>query len=267
MCTTNLIVTIMLGEDPSYHFAEQSFRFYAERVNADFIIISNAGELNSSIRPRNVFEVAMLQKLKLRGFLDLYERVLYVDADIIIHPNADNIFQRYSNEKMLYMFNEGLVSDRSRELRLIESVGQVEHSNDYYNVGVILFSRHAPLVDNIEEEIFSAIYQSSGFFEQTYINYWIKKNSVNVCNLDPAFNRMSVCGPREDRLAANFIHYAGHGYCRRSLRPLLIRSDYCRLFGARFNLREAITFYNQYFQYRAIRYLKKLISKFLIDAN
>jgi hypothetical protein len=36
-----LIVTIMLGQDPSFEFVKRAFKGYAKKVNADFCALPN----------------------------------------------------------------------------------------------------------------------------------------------------------------------------------------------------------------------------------
>ncbi|NDH10089.1 MAG: hypothetical protein EBY16_10910, partial [Gammaproteobacteria bacterium] len=99
-----LIVTIMLGNDPSFHFVKKSFKSYAKKVNADFLCITKA---SSILKPKNnnnkLFFDALFQKVSLGSLSDEYERVLYLDADILITPHAKNIFDVYKDDSQVYM--------------------------------------------------------------------------------------------------------------------------------------------------------------------
>ena len=113
----------MLGKDPSYYFAKKTFEEYAKKVNAKFICIdrpSHIFQLTNKNYSRNAVN-ALLEKISLGSFSREYDQILYIDADILITPHAEDIFALNEAKSSLYMFNEGLTADRSGELSLISS--------------------------------------------------------------------------------------------------------------------------------------------------
>ena len=238
---------------------------YCEKHNIDHYI-SKEYKLTDNYFPdslKNYFE-----KLQ---FLDLfdegYDQVLLADCDIIITPHADNIFQRYSDVKKIYAFDENYES----KLNIINPFGKVSDIMDrdlyidivlnnceeelnwkrnkhnkyqYFNTGVMVFGRESvkqfsKLKGN---DSLSKVKEIFSFFsEQTYYNAFIQKYNIPVDTIDFSFNRMSILDRDLDkyRYKANFIHYSGP--CIYSLEEKetwsyennkkIISTDYKNLYG------------------------------------
>ena len=254
-----LIVTIMLGSDPSYFYVKKSFKAYAEKVNADFVSITKVKNNFKSITPKSSFEKAILEKLNLGKFLIDYERVLYIDADILITPKAKDIFNKYQDPHKVYMFNEGLLSNRNKELDLIGSyLNKKIKDKNYFNAGVILFSQKSSFLNDIDEKSLAYFYKRSNFFEQTYMNYLCRRDSLDFVSINKSFNRMSFDGGNDKRFLANFIHYAGNGYCPKKQRPFFILNDYSHLYQHSITLKEKLVFISQYTYLRLLRIINKV---------
>lgn len=254
-----LIVTIMLGNDPSFSYTKKSFKAYARKINADFLSITKFKNNFKSIAPKSSFEKAILEKLNLGKLLNDYERVLYVDADILITPKAKDIFSIYNDPNKIYMFNEGLLSSRKNELDLISSLlNKKIKDKTYFNAGVILFSKKSSFLNDINEKSLAYFYKRSNFFEQTYINYLYRADAIEFASINKSFNRMSVSGKNNRRFLADFIHYAGNGYCPKKQRPFFILSDYCYLYQYSANLKEKLVFIVKYTYLRVLRIINKV---------
>ena len=229
-----LIVTIMLGKDPSYHFVKKAFKDYANKVDADFVCITkHSGDYDFVSKKNSVFLKAIFEKLNLEKYLRYYERVLYLDADILITPAARNVFDVYDDPRFVYMLDEGVISCRRRELDLIsERLEKPVSDPHYYNAGVILISRESGFLGVIDGDALKFFTQNSNFPEQTYMHYSFLKDASRIKSLLPEFNRMGISGDGDGdlRLLASFTHYAGHSYCRKKDRAKTIMRDYCRLY-------------------------------------
>lgn len=255
----NLIVTIMFGSDPSFYFAKKSFMDYAKKVDADFICLTEYSGDFESISKSNILHEALFEKLALGRFLKKYQRILYLDGDILITPKAKNIFIEYPDLNKVYMLNEGLLSDRKEELSLIANrIKKPIQDINYFNAGVILFSNGAKFLQSILTKDLQFFYDSSHWFDQTYINYISRFNKLNVVSLDGNFNRMALLGSPEKRFSANFIHYAGNGYCSKKTRPKLMINDYCALYNYKLNPKEKLIYICGYVLLRLKRLLAKI---------
>jgi len=234
----NAIVTIMTGVDPSYAYALKSFKHYGQKVGADVIVLHREAKSFKGLRCFDFSKKAWAQKFLLPKFLQDYERVLYLDADIVVHPHAPDLFATYSDPQKIYMFNEGRIEDRAQEWDLIHQLNGAREAF-YYNAGVILFSRESRFLLEVEEKAVEFFLQRSKYYEQTYFNFYIAKHKLAHQSIDEKFNRMIISGAKEKRFEAFFIHHAGGAYSNRSkFRFLTLIEDYCLLYQHKLSWKE-----------------------------
>jgi hypothetical protein len=215
----NLILTICLGEDYQNmaKLTHPTIKKFAEKINAEFICISEKKIASTT---------SHWEKFQIFDLLTVYNRILFIDTDIIIREDCPNLFDIVPENK-LGIFNEAPFTDRSKELIIdcCKAYGKKLPSwnGKYYNSGVMVVSRnHRFLFQKPDLEYFS-------FFEQTYLNLRIAEEvsggSLEIFELDYRFNRM-CCVDRflgEHRCASYIIHYAGFPSLSEALR--LIKKD------------------------------------------
>lgn len=232
------IFTLSIGnENPMYNAALLSFQKYADKIGADLIVSREFHYPINIENPQHTASPAWTEKLYIHELLKKYDRVLYVDADIIIHPKAKNIFDIYDNLETIYMFNEGEYLDRQPVIDKISGLmGNVTNwpfVNErpiYYNLGCMLISKESKLFDIAQLTDLQKLCNHIKYYEQTYINYLIHRENIKHQNISSDFNRMDCLGKNE-YLKADFIHYAGRGYSNSSLkRELKFVSDFYELF-------------------------------------
>lgn len=217
------IFTLAIGDNPMYQAAILSFQYYAKRVGADLIISDALSYKIDVTNPQFHASPAWAEKLRIGELLNEYDRVLYLDADILISPHAADIFEQFKNPDVIYMLNEGESQDRSAERALIEScLGKVDWALQngkpiYYNVGVILASKPCKLFDFADLQGLQSVCNRIRFYEQTYFNYLLFKHNLEHEALPSRFNRMDMFG-KQGYHQADFIHYAGKGYAKNSRR-------------------------------------------------
>lgn len=237
------IFTLAIGdENPMYQAALKTFQRYADRVGADLIV---SQELHYPITlddPRHTASPAWTEKLYIGELLKDYERVLYLDADIIVTPHAENIFDIYPDMATLYLFNEGQYLERQLVIDKITSIlGPLDNwprFNErpvYYNVGCMLISNQCPLFEIATLEDLQKVCNFIQYYEQTYFNYLIHRDGLKHQGISEKFNRMDVLG-KEGYLDASFIHYAGRGYTNSTLkRETRFMRDFAKLFDGIFD--------------------------------
>ena len=198
----NLILTIAIGENYQKiaKITHEFIKKYAEKINAEFLCIDT--QKISLTTPH-------WEKFQIYNLLNEYDRILYIDTDIIIRDDCPDLFKEVPENK-LGMFNEAPWTDRSKEL-MIDICKQYnktlpQWNGKYYNSGVIVLSkRHKYLFKKPDKEIFS-------FYEQSYLNMIIALEKIQMRELPYQFNRMT-CMDRftgEERFASYIIHYAGY---------------------------------------------------------
>ena len=210
------VVTITIGEfyEKVASFTHSSLEHYARRIGADFIVWR---EFAPHVHPA-------YKKLDIRLLLteDGYERVLFVDTDILIRDDAPNLFSVVP-VAAFGAFNEfPFMTERADSMREFAGDGQADKwiaSGKYFNTGVFHCSQeHVPLFAQPETEIVN-------MFEQTHLNYRLFELQTPTFELDPRFNRMNwmdrVTG--KSRHDAWFLHYAG--YSRESILDEMIKDQ------------------------------------------
>ena len=231
------IFTLAVGDNPMYRAAVMSFKRYADRVGADLVV---AQELHYPItldNPRHTASKAWTEKLYIGELLEKYDRVLYLDADIIVAPHARDIFEVYTDPETLYAFNEGQFLQRQHVIDKISAImGPLDNwprYNDqpvYYNVGCMLISRQCPLFEIASLHDLQKLCNYIQYYEQTYFNYLLHRDGLKHESISAEFNRMDALG-EEGYRDASFIHYAGRGYTSSTLkREARYWSDFCALF-------------------------------------
>ncbi|MBN2690155.1 MAG: glycosyltransferase family 8 protein [Gammaproteobacteria bacterium] len=233
------IFTIMIGDDPTFEYTKKAMIAYAKKVSAELIVHTKNQYPIGKGNKLSPAKAAWLEKFHLKKLLEKYERVLYLDADIIITPHAPNIFETCPRLDAMYMLNEGYHDDRTKPIEQISSILSYDQTWPtkegkaiYYNAGVMLFSRDANLFNYANLADLHTIYNDVYFYEQTYFNYLIAKHHLPMCDLALEYNRMEFFGINEDRLKAYFIHYAGMGYSGKAkYRYRTLIADYHRLYG------------------------------------
>lgn len=217
------IFTIAIGDNPMYQAAIHSFRYYAERVGADLIVSDSLHYPINIDNPKYSANPAWAEKLRIGELLKQYDRVLYLDADILISPYAEDIFQVYCDLDTIYMLDEGMHCERHIEKQLIETqLGKITWPQDqdtthYYNVGVMLISKQCALFNFADVGYLQTICNEIRFYEQTLFNYVIFQQQLKHQAIERRFNRMDMFG-KEDYIKADFIHYAGKGYSKNNRR-------------------------------------------------
>jgi len=204
----NCILTLAIGEpyDKLADLTHPSIKAYAKKIGADFVCADKTTCTSPHWEKFN--QIYLL--------LNKYERILYIDTDIIIRDDCPNLFDIVP-VRQLGLFNEAPFTVHNREISIIEAcksygIKLKGWNHKYYNTGVIVLSRqHKFLFKKPEKEIFN-------FYEQGYFNAILAKkleshgNELSVHELDYKFNRMTCMDQLtgEERFASYMIHYAGY---------------------------------------------------------
>lgn len=226
----------MIGHDPMYDYTFKAMWRYAEKVDAELIRCTKRN-LNKK-RGRINKKLACDEKLHIEDLLTEYDRLLYLDADILITPHAPDIFQEYPRLDTIYMFDEGNL-DRTQAIQDILSIFPCDRpwptkqgNPVYYNAGMVLCSKDSNIFKFAQISDLHRIYNCVEMYEQTYFNYLIVKHQQRMETVDLKYNQMCSFGNPEDRFNAYFIHYAGKGYSEdKKRRTYTIIQDYFKFYA------------------------------------
>lgn len=218
--TRKAVVTINIGTKFKRmgELTIPTMRDYAKKIGAEFVEINDA---NLSINASQFS--AYWAKFQLYELLNKYDRIIYLDLDVIVRPHCPDLFSIVDEAEFAALYE----SDYSiaKELLLLEieeflgSNPKIDWQDDYFNVGVMVLSK-------THKEAFNFYANAAGgnrFPEQTLINYNIKKLNYKVHHLPPIFNHMGFLTiDNNKRGESNIIHYAGVPH---EIRERLIEHD------------------------------------------
>ena len=203
------VVTLCIGEEFNElsKLTHPTLRSYSEKIDAEFIVLNKC-----ETSPH-------WEKFHLYNLLSTYDRILYLDTDLIIRDDCPNLFDIVPYNQ-IGAFNEARFTQR--EYSIIETAraygieySKLNWNGKYYNTGVLVLSKcHRKLFIKPEKEY-------SNYYEQGYLNLVIsmeesrrgKEDTTLMCDLSYDFNRMTCldfCGV--ERHGSYIIHYAGYHY-------------------------------------------------------
>ena len=175
------VVTLCIGDANQLgKITHPLFKAYADRIEADFIVI-NTPKLN--------LNYIHYEKYQIYDLLDDYERIIYLDTDIIINPTCPNLFDivpekqfgAFVVSKHTY-FHDGAIKDIQKLL------GDISWKREYINNGVMVISKcHRELFQKNNELLVWAS-EKRNFPDQTILNYHLQKLAIPIYNIGYKFN-------------------------------------------------------------------------------
>lgn len=183
-------------------------RKYAEKCGSDFIILSDDPPfLTDDNKPH--YRILEIEKL-----FDKYDRILNLDADMLITSQCPNIFDLVPEDMIgsIYEDKGSRQADRRSKLRGIQAVwGDVGWNEGYTNAGTFLMSKmHRSILDPHNGEYWLAWGSAD-----LHLSYNIHKNNFKVHELDFRWNHMTMFNEQwagyPSRFNSFIIHYAGRG--------------------------------------------------------
>lgn len=196
------VVTLSIGEkyEKMRAVSEPTFKAYAEKCGADYICIDSF-KLNLT-DPH-------FEKWQMLELLFDYDRILFIDGDILVTPDAPDLFAMLPYSHLAGFFEDAF-EDRSGIIEQSQAkMGDLGWSKGYLNSGVGLYSWiHRPLFQKPNGRYLVGPVVG----EQDEYNYRIVKYGYKVCSLPHFFNHMEMCGRNFDE--SYFIHYAGNGFTK-----------------------------------------------------
>jgi hypothetical protein len=208
------VVTVTMGEafERLARITHPTIQAYADRIGAEFVVL----------RERRFPQASeSWEKLHLRHLLEIYDRIIFLDTDLIVRPDTPDLFGLVPEESFAALV-EGRWIPRKDTIetgmhaygRALPGLGKDWHDSQYFNAGVMVFSRRHRGVFADPPNF------TDNFYEQTWLNIQAVRERVTFQELPAAYNRMSIFDAvtKDHRLEAYIIHYAGtsqgNGYAR-----------------------------------------------------
>lgn len=201
----NLVLTAAVGDkfERISKLTLPTIASYAKKINAECIVLSEE-HMNGEISPHWL-------KFKIYDYLKKYNRIIFLDSDLIVRSDTPNLFDLVPEDKF-GIFNEAGFTNRYPCIdELIQVYGFIPPKKTeikYYNSGVMVLSRKHREIFRPPKDYKPLV---NSFGEQTFLNYRIQSNGDQVQELDFNFNRMSCLDMPTglNRLSSYIVHYAG----------------------------------------------------------
>ncbi len=226
------IFTVDIGDDLDYLPAMLSAQFYADKYGISYFVCQI---------PDIRFLYPPFEKYQCLRLFDMdYDRVLILDRDILITPNAPNIFECYPDMDTFYAFDENMPNDMMNRNPIVEGIkaGIDWPKNSrgkfkYFNSGVVIISKNfKDFISGFRD--LPETPQMRKFPEQTSMNFMVFKKGIQCESLNYRWNRMTfgVSDLKNKRYNSYFIHYAGSmAFILHQSRPQTIRRDFIHFYG------------------------------------
>lgn len=208
MKTAIYILNIQIRKDDIFEDCVQSISRYAEMVGADFIM--RTAILDHVLTDEQDYKNVIMEKFHIRELLGYYDRVLYLDADILVQKDAPNIFKYYPDVDKIYLYNEIKFNDVdydqyidvARRKYNIPWTRQNGHY-DFYNAGVMLVGKNGRDVFEFIEDEYFLLDDLPMIVDEPYLHHTLFKYNIPIQELDKRFNTMVYF---EDK--GWFLHFA-----------------------------------------------------------
>jgi len=184
------IVTLAIGDysQKLLQVAKPYFELYAQKCNAELIIITD--------KKINVW-ANNLEKFQIYHLHEKYSRIIYLDVDILVHPDCPDLFKIVPENEIGAVYdnqdNSKFARNRVVEIKKAQTcLGRIPGwETEYINSGVIVTSYcHRKIYSNPELRL----KLNSSYKDQTLINYNIQKNKYPIYKLNVVFNGMEITG-------------------------------------------------------------------------
>jgi lipopolysaccharide biosynthesis glycosyltransferase len=207
------VVTLTTGDkfNELATFTHPTFKKYSDQIGADFHVINKSIFKNSPIG---------YEKVQASKLFDEYQRIIYLDTDILVTPNCPNLFDIVPLG-WFGAFSEGNYLNRMPAIHAgalqfgYDSERLRKFEKRYFNAGVMVFDRSHRFVFVAPSKL------HNNFQDQTWLNIQLFTQNNKFVDIGPHFNRMSHLDWNE-RYESFIWHYAGGKFDE-------LKEDLCRL--------------------------------------
>ncbi len=203
----NLVFTetsgLVFGEFAPY--TVPLMKSYADKIGADFLYDQKERKL----------KFPLFGKYKIFDLLEEYDRILFLDIDILIRPDSPDLFELVPTDHFA-AFCEGAwctdaeLTARQSYINKIANTYNIDCSNfdmtcDYFNAGMFLVDKnHKPVFEMpVDNDVMSEVTS-----EQNLINLRVKSMGIKTYHLPICFNSMPWQWSRWYIHDSYFIHHA-----------------------------------------------------------
>lgn len=118
--------------------------------------------------------------------IDVYDRILFLDSDVIVHVDVSTLFARVTDPRLLYVSTESTNQDCHRQLYFsLENYTDSqlqhfeEHSIHVFNAGTFAFARGHMMNEHFDTvRAMIASHMGSFFYEQSFLNVYFNTRAL-----------------------------------------------------------------------------------------
>ena len=204
----HLVLSLGIGAE-GQKFLALSLPFlaaYARRIGADCRVITQPTHADPLMRN--------FEKFQIQTYFHDYDRILYVDADVIVLPHAPDLFAEVDS-RTFAAWDESTWVPRPRLITECQTrLGRVKGwRNTLLNMGIFVASRrHARLFDPVPVALAQKVPPNASprYSDQLYLNWNLHRLKIPRTRLAATWNWNSILGYIHPR--ANFVHFLGDGF-------------------------------------------------------
>ena len=235
-----LIYQVYLGNESNlYNFCTESVKRYCDKYSIDYIVqkkpilkiqpdVKNMGRSMQSFQRLGYLPI--YEKENAFSYLNDYDEIAIIDADIYIRDNAPNIFDELGDSTFAGVVERDMPITLKYANKIKSySTGQYgslkdvdwkwnDRGGEFMNMGMMMFSKDILKYLNgntphefINRPEFKRFVDGLGNWkwstDQTLLNYWIKKEKMNVKNLSWKWNTLYTAVEDKYLKDAFFIHF------------------------------------------------------------
>lgn len=223
---TKAVVTCAVNADGRAMLAVtgDNLRAYAARIGADFHVIEGDND-----------QFSLVEKFRAGQYLDFYERILFLDVDIVIASDCPDLFSIVPGDTIamhddLPFINASMQSDwLANEYRALQLSQETEPIAIpwCYNTGVIVCSQQHRSLFSLPSKPFP----KSHCAEQSLININLYRHGLKSMTLKRAYNWQWWINhdvPHGETASVKIWHAAGYGLWQGVSRPYWQRADWLK---------------------------------------
>ena len=208
------IVTLCIGKkyEKFKRVTHVTFEKYANLINADFVVIDRPKLVNLLNHPH-------FEKLQIYDLFEKYDRLLFVDSDILITPNCPDIFQLVPYDCFGAYYYSKFTNAHDSHIREVQDVlGNIGWKADCFNSGVMVLSKKHKVIFDPHSDLLKKWVEwrkyNKGLIDQPYLNYMVEKLHFQTYDIGYKFNHTTATKNSQERFKSFIIHYPGSGHSR-----------------------------------------------------
>ena len=226
----NCLVTLAVGHQRFWRYTHVIMKEYARKHGLDFVVI-DAAKINAPIE-----HSYKLEKFQIAELLNTYDRVLYLDGDIVIHPDCPNLFTLTPPEKIgavaespPHFQRDGLMEEACR----LYGFPEPSPGRDWINNGMLVVSQgHKKLFELPERVVnfpvrnsFGVVIDGHFWLDMPLMNALIAKHDLDIIDLGYRYNYLGSLqdNPKRAFPSDDAMIFHGSGAHKRDIYRLIVK--------------------------------------------